>query len=136
VQNPNEESIDKNRRTTEECIVYRMAAIQWKLARMDNLEGLAGQKFLANFSLYHQRMNRDSQNLLKTLHAEQVPRFLEYSQEWRQAVLLRDFALRTGTPWHPADDGFVFSSELLDRPLPEIRSPGRIFSLENLCRNQ
>jgi hypothetical protein len=29
---------------TEECIVYRMAAIQWKLVRMDNLEGLAGQK--------------------------------------------------------------------------------------------
>ena len=125
----------KPRTATEECIVYRMAAIQWKLVRMDNLEGLAGQKaaetreldgkFLANFSLYHQRMNRDFQNLLKTLHAEQAPRLLDQSQEWRQAVLLRDFALRTGTPWHPADDGFVFSIELLDRQIAFNKQWGR-----------
>ena len=125
----------KPRTATEECIVYRMAVIQWKLIRIDHLEGQAMQKaaetgeldgkVLANFSLYQQRMNRDFQALLKTLHAEQAPRLVEHGQEWRQAVLLRDFAQRTNTPWDPADDGFVFSAELLDRQIAFNKQWGR-----------
>jgi hypothetical protein len=129
----------KPRTATEECLVYRLAVTQWKLVRLDNLEGMAvGKatekgdlegKFLGNYGLYAQRLNREFQSTLKTLHAEQEPRLIEHGQEWRQAVLLRDFALRTNIPWDPADDGFVFSIELLDKQVAFNRQWNRF------CKN-
>ena len=117
----------KPRTATEECLVHRLASIQWKLIRMDRHEAIAAKKAeetgevdhkaMANFSLYHQRMNRDFQSLLKTLHAEQTPRLIDHGQEWRAAVLLQDFAQRTNSDWKPSDSGFDFSPELLDKQL-------------------
>ena len=113
--------------TTEQSLVHRIAVIQWKLIRIDRLEGLAVQhaietgavdgKFLGNYGLYSHRLNQQFQSLLKTLHAEQAPRLETYFRDYRQAVLLRDLSLRTNVPWNPADDGFVFSTDLLDRQL-------------------
>jgi len=102
-----------------ECEVCRheMDRIEAVAAKKAEETGEVDHKAIANFSLYQQRMHRDFQSLLKTLHAEQTPRLIDHGQEWRAAVLLQDFAQRTNTDWKPSDSGFEFSPELLDKQL-------------------
>ena len=112
---------------TEDSLVYRLAEIHWRLGRIPNLEALAIEKaietgdtdgkFLNNYSIYSQRLNRDFQSTLKTLHAEQTKRLEDHGRNFRIAVLLHDHYKRRNIPWDPAGEGFVFSTELLDKQL-------------------
>ena len=110
-----------------DALVRRLAEITWRLARITNLEGRAIEKaietgdteckFLNNFSIYTQRLNRDFQSTLKTLHTEQAARLERHNRAWRVAVILYDHHKRKNLPWDPAADGFVFSNEQLARQL-------------------
>jgi hypothetical protein len=112
---------------TEDSLVYRLAEIHWRLGRIPNLEALAIEKaietgdtdgkFLSNYSLYSQRLNRDFQSTLKTLHQEQAKRLVDHGRDFRIAVILYDYYTYNKLPWNPADDGFVFSKELLAKQL-------------------
>ncbi len=113
--------------TTEENLVRRLAELQWRLDRVLNLEGNAIQKaieagetdckFLNNFGMYSQRLSREFQSTLKTLHVEQAGRLETHGRDYRMAVLIRDHYKRQGIDWNPAADQFVFSRELLDKQI-------------------
>ena len=117
----------KPRTTTEESMVYRLTLLDWRLARIPNLEGKVIVKAeetgdveckgLDKFALYSQRLTKEFQTTLKGLHDEQAKRLEAFSQEWRQSVLLRDYFNRQGIDWDPASDEFVFSKERLDQQL-------------------
>ena len=112
---------------TEDGLVRRLTELDWRLKRVFNLEGAAIEdaiekgdvegKFLNNYSMYTQRLNRDFQAMLKTIREVQAPRLLQHSQHWREAVLILDHTQRHNIPWEPSEDGFVFSKELLERQL-------------------
>jgi len=68
-------------------------------------------------SLYEQRLTRGFQSTLKTLQQMQAPRLEKRSASLNTAVELRTYFLDIDKPWNPADDGFVFSTEYLDRTI-------------------
>src|ERR1019366_5695834 len=65
----------------------------WWITADPNLEALAIEKaietgdtdgkFLSNYSLYSQRLNRDFQSTLKTLHQEQAKRLVDHGRDFR-----------------------------------------------------
>ena len=69
------------------------------------------------YSIYDQRFNRILQSTLKTLADLQAKRKRETAVHFRIAVILCKYNQDNHIPWNPADDGFVFSTALLNRQL-------------------
>ena len=67
------------------------------------------------YGIYEQRLNRTSQNTLKILLEAQSRRRREHSLNFRFAVMLFHDVKTNHVPWNPADDGFVFSHERVER---------------------
>ncbi len=119
-----------------ECeMVNTLAETQWRLVRLRRLEAAAMEqaletgdlecKFLLNWSLYEQRLNRLFQSTLKTLQQTQVPRREQAVQRLNSALQLRMYFEHKNIPWNPADDGyegFVFSTDNLDRMIAGRRN--------------
>ena len=110
----------------EEFLVRHLADLAWRLSRIPNLEASAIEadpknsvKAVATFGLYSKRMSAEFQSTLKTLHEEQTPRLLDHSRKFRTSVLLREYYKRNNIDWDPAEWGFVFSKELLDRQIKQ-----------------
>ena len=108
----------------EESMVRHLADLEWRLSRIPNLEAQAIEadpknvvKTVATFGIYSKRMSAEFQSTLKALHDEQTPRLLDHSRKFRTSVLLREHFKRNNIDWDPADYGFVFSKELLDRQI-------------------
>ena len=116
---------------TEEDLVRLLAETEWRRRRIPALEAAALDKsmetgdseckVLSTYSLYEQRRNRTYQTALKTLREIQAKRLAENAVEFRMAALLRNHLKSADIPWNPADDGFVFSTELLDRQLALVK---------------
>jgi len=69
------------------------------------------------YSIYDQRFNRMIQSTLKTLAEIQAKRKRETAVHFRIACILYTYNKENQIAWDPADDGFVFSSALLDRKM-------------------
>ena len=69
------------------------------------------------YSIYDQRFLRLIQSTLKTLLELQAKRKKETAIHFRIAVVLYKYNKTNYIPWNPADDGFVFSTDLLGRQL-------------------
>ena len=112
---------------TEEDLVRHLAHTEWRRRRIPALEADsieksldssdAERRFMHTYSIYDQRFNRILQTTLKTLEERQAKRKQESALHFRIAIVLYKYNKTENIPWHPADDGFVFSPELLDRQL-------------------
>ena len=107
---------------TEEHLVRHLADLDWRISRIVILEARALQadptgKALGTFGIYSKRMSSEFQSTLKTLHAEQAPRLLALTQQYRLSVLLREYRKRENIDWDPGEMGFVFSKENIDRQI-------------------
>lgn len=117
----------KPQTTSETLLVRRLAENQWRAGRVLNAEtedsqkarekGDSTDKVVEKYGRYSASLTREFVATLKTLKEQQAISFLAVSQEYRQAVLIRDYYNRQDIDWDPADDEFVFSKELLDRQL-------------------
>ena len=112
---------------TEEDLVRHIAETEWRRRRIPRLEAHAIEqaleaadpepKFMNTYSIYDQRFNRMVQSTLKTLAEIQARRKRETAVNFRIALILHKYNKTNDIPWNPADDGFVFSTALLDRQL-------------------
>ena len=113
--------------TIEICLVRRMTENQWRAGRVLNGEtsdikmarekNESADKVIEKYGKYSGGLTREFQTTIKTLKDHQAKRLEAHGQEFRQAVLLRDYFTRQDIDWDPADDEFVFSKELLDQQL-------------------
>jgi hypothetical protein len=112
---------------TEEDLVRVLAQTEWRRRRIPGLEaeamdksietGDTERKFINTYTLYEQRLNRNFQSTLKLLGELQAKRKRETALEFGMACLLYSHFKAKNIPWNPADDGFVFSPELLARKI-------------------
>jgi hypothetical protein len=112
---------------TEEELVFSLADNAWRRRRFSQLEGRAIEqaletgadpsRTLANYTLSEQRMKKTYDSTLKTLKEQQADRLKHNNLMWRVAVIMLDYFKRRNIDWDPAEDGFVFSKEDLERQL-------------------
>ena len=117
----------KPRTPVEESLVRELAELQWRKGRVLNgetkailkaeEEGKPIEKVLETYGRYSANLVRQYEKTLKVLKEHQAPRLEHMSQEWRQAVLIREHYKRQGIDWDPASDEFVFSKEQLDQQI-------------------
>ena len=117
----------KPRTAVEEFFVRDLAETHWRKSRIINAEtqaikdaqekGESADRACEKFGRYSGTLIRQFQTTLKLLKEHQAPRLLQMSQEWRQAVLIREHYKRQNIDWDPAVDEFVFSKEQLDQQI-------------------
>ncbi len=131
----------------EEDLVLHLAHTEWRRRRIPALEvdsierslesGDPERKFMHTYSIYDQRFLRLIQSTLKTLGELQAKRKKETAIQFRIAVVLYKYNKTNYIPWNPADDGFVFSPDLLGRQLSildrivEANDKNRAFATED-----
>ena len=109
---------------TESQLVQEIADTSWRLNRIPlleaelfaqapNPESLIPQ--LGCLSLQSSRLARQLQRTLKQLRDIQSDRRDTEKRELDRAAALLELNKHQGTEWHPADDGFVFSKEQIER---------------------
>jgi len=112
---------------TEEDLVRHISEIEWRRRRIplleaDSLEhsletGDPDRKFINLYSIYDQRFCRMLLTTLKALTGIQAVRKRQSAVNLRIAMILQKYNKAHHIPWNPADDGFVFSTALLDRQI-------------------
>jgi len=109
---------------TETQLVHEIANTAWRLNRIPFLEAdLLSQDpnpqtlipLLARLGLHGSRLSRQFQKALDQLRAIQEERRHLERRQLRDAADLLVHHQRKGLPWEPADDGFVFSKEQVER---------------------
>ena len=109
---------------TETQLVQELADTSWRLNRIPLLEtGLLTEvpspeslvPQLASLGLYGSRLSRQFQKTLDQLRTIQSDRKHQERRDLRNAAELLELHNRRGIPWHPADHGFVFSKEQVER---------------------
>ena len=116
---------------TEDDLVRLLAETVWRRNRIPALESCAmetaiesgdtGCKFLQTYGIYEQRLNRTFQTTLKTLQTLQADRRKRDALDFRIAAIVHKHHKAKNIPWNPADDGFVFSIDFIDRKLALFR---------------
>ena len=87
-------------------------------------------KFMTTYGIYEQRLNRTFQLTLKTLKEAQAARIKARAQAFRVAIVVFNDHIKKNIPWNPADDGFVFSPQLLER---QITLYNKILHADKTC---
>ena len=116
---------------TETQLVQQLADTSWRLNRIPILEAalLAAAPSpespapspqslvpqLAALGLHSSRLSRQFQKTLDQLRTIQSDRKHQERRDLRNAAELLELHNRRGIPWHPADHGFVFSKEQVER---------------------
>jgi hypothetical protein len=110
--------------STETQLVHELANTSWRLNRIPLLEaGLLDQDLapqhmiqaLSTLGLHGQRLSRQFQKALEQLRALQTERREREQKELKDAAVVLEFHKRKQIPWVPADSGFVFSKEEVER---------------------
>jgi hypothetical protein len=117
--------------TTEVQLVTELANTSWRLNRIPFLEAdlfnqaLAPQspdpspqsliEAVSKLGLYGARLSRQFQTTLDKLRTIQSERRVEERRDLREAASLLELHKHKGIPWDPAEHGFVFSKEDLER---------------------
>jgi hypothetical protein len=114
---------------TETLLVHELANTAWRLNRIPLLEAdlfsqdpsPAGSTLetlvplLAKLGLHGSRLSRQFQKALEQLRDIQEERRHRERRQLRDAADLLVHHQHKGLPWEPADDGFVFSKEQVER---------------------
>jgi hypothetical protein len=110
--------------STETQLVHELANTSWRLNRIPLLEaGLLDQDLapqhmiqsLSTLGLHGQRLSRQFQKTLDQLRTLQTERREREQRELKDAAVVLEFHKRKQIPWDPADSGFVFSKEEVER---------------------
>jgi hypothetical protein len=125
---------------TETQLVHELANTAWRLNRIPLLEAdllvratnsttvqgsSSGQEMafdivdahraIATLGLHGQRLSRQFQKTLTQLRAIQAERREREQRDLKDAAALLELHKHKGIPWEPADHGFVFSREEVER---------------------
>jgi hypothetical protein len=72
-------------------------------------------RIIANLAIQGDRLSRQFRKSLETLLKIQTERFEREHRDLNDATALLEYHKHKGIPWEPADHGFVFSKEHLER---------------------
>jgi hypothetical protein len=107
---------------TETQLAHELANTAWRLNRIPLLEAelLArapadALRDLASLGLHGQRLSRQFQKALDQLRAIQAGRREREQRDLKDAAAVFVHRQHKGIPWDPADDGFVFSRDEVER---------------------
>ena len=108
---------------TETQLVHEIAHTAWRLNRIPFLEAeLLSQDpnpqtlipQLATLGLHGHRLSRQFQKALETIREIQSDRRREQERDLKSAAALLELHKHKGIPYHPAEDGFVFSKDQVE----------------------
>jgi hypothetical protein len=120
---------------TETQIVHELGNTAWRLNRIPLLEAelltraanppseeaaiafdiVDAHRALATLGLHGQRLSRQFQKALDQLRAIQAERRDREHRDLKDAAALLELHKHKGIPWNPADDGFVFAKDEVER---------------------
>jgi hypothetical protein len=109
---------------TETQLVQELADTSWRLNRIPLLEAALLSKDpspqtlipqLATLGLHYQRLSRQFQKAVDKLREVQADRIERERRDLRDAAALLELHKHKGIPWEPADHGFVFSKDQVER---------------------
>jgi hypothetical protein len=120
---------------TETQLVHEVADTAWRLNRIPLLEAdvlaraanppseqaaidfdiVDAHRLLANLGIQSQRLSRQFQKALTTLRDIQATRREREHRDLKDAAALLELHKHKGIPWEPADHGFVFSKDQVER---------------------
>ena len=120
---------------TETQLVQELIDTSWRLNRIPLLEAdlldraanppteqaaidfdiVDAHRLLNNLSIQSQRLSRQFQKALEQLREIQADRRDHERRDLRDAAALLEFHKHKGIPWEPADAGFVFSKDRVER---------------------
>jgi hypothetical protein len=111
--------------STETQLVHELVATSWRLNRIPLLEAdlltrtdlgvLDAHRLLNSLSVQSQRLSRQFQKALDQLLDIQADRHQRERRDLRDAAALLELHKHKGIPWEPADHGFVFSKDQVER---------------------
>jgi hypothetical protein len=120
---------------TESQLVIELIDTSWRLNRIPLLEAdvlaraaapvppddeitfdiVDAHRIIANLAIQGDRLSRQFRKSLETLRAIQADRTERERRDLNDAAGLLEYHKHKGIPWEPADDGFVFSKEFVER---------------------
>jgi len=120
---------------TESQLVQELVDTSWRLNRIPLLEAnvlaraaapvpldqeitfdiVDAHRLLANLGIQGQRLSRQFQKSLNTLRSIQEDRAERERRDLKDAAALLELHKRKGVSWEPADHGFVFSKQHVER---------------------
>jgi hypothetical protein len=120
---------------TEIQLVQELADTAWRLNRIPALEAalldraanppteqaridfdiVDAYRALATLGLHYTRLSRQFQKTLDTLRDIQAARAERERRDLKDAAALLELHRHKGVPWEPADHGFVFSKDYVER---------------------
>jgi hypothetical protein len=120
---------------TETQLVQELVDTSWRLNRIPLLEAdllsraanpptdqavidfdiVDAHRLLANLGIQGQRLSRQFQKSLETLRDIQADRLERQRRDLKDAAGILEHHKQKGIPWEPADDGFVFSKDQVER---------------------
>jgi hypothetical protein len=111
--------------STETQLVNELVDTSWRLNRIPLLEAdlltrtdlgvLDAHRLLNSLSVQSQRLSRQFQKALDQLLDIQAERHQRERRDLRDAAALLELHKQKGIPWEPADHGFVFSKDQVER---------------------
>ena len=120
---------------TETHLVQELADTSWRLKRIPVLEAdllsralsptpspeppafdiVDAHRLLASLGLHATRLSRQFHKTLEQLREIQLDRHERQRRDLKDAAAMLEHHKHKGIPWEPADDGFVFSKEQVER---------------------
>ncbi len=120
---------------TESQLVQELVDTSWRLNRIPLLEAdvlaraaapvppdeeitfdiVDAHRLIANLTIQGDRLSRQFRKSLDTLREIQAERAERERRDLNDAAALLEYHKHKGIPWEPADDGFVFSKEFVER---------------------
>ncbi len=104
-----------NRIPLLEAEVLARAAAPVPLDREITFDIVDAHRLIANLSVQGHRLSRQFQKALETLREIQAERAHRERRDLNDAAALLELHKHKGIPWEPADHGFVFSKEHVER---------------------
>jgi hypothetical protein len=114
---------------TETHLVQELADTSWPQKRIPILEASLIAEVpspqslvpaLATLGLHSSRLSRQFEKTLAQLREIQFERRERQRRDLRDAAILLEFHRHKGIPWDPADSGFVFSKDQVERAAQRI----------------
>jgi hypothetical protein len=114
---------------TETHLVQELADTSWRQKRIPILEASLIAEVpspqslvpaLASLGLHSSRLSRQFEKTLAQLREVQFERRERQRRDLRDAAILLEFHRHKGIPWEPADSGFVFSKDQVERAAQRI----------------
>jgi hypothetical protein len=116
---------------TETHLTQELAHTAWRLNRIPSLEAalldgadldiIDSHRALATLGLHYTRLSRQFQKTVDTLRDIQADRAERERRDLKDAAAILELHKHKGVLWEPAEHGFVFSSDQVERFAQRLR---------------